>query len=195
MKTKEDLIQQLDESRAKIRAIIDSVDTQRELYPGWTSKHFLAHLTGWDDATATSIRAHAIGRMPGAPAYLGIDYYNAESVATRVDLTYQHVVMECELARAQLKATLMALPPEKFDEEMLYPWGRTGSVAGLVEIMIDHEHEHADEIRRIIEAEKAQQPVNEPESQKVGPEKPAAPPLNDPKSQTSESDKRVEPPA
>ncbi len=167
MEEKERLIQELDEARKATREIIDRVGTQREIYPGWKIKEFLSHLTGWDDATTTSLRAHAIGKEPGTPAYRGIDFYNAETVSTREILEYRHVLAEWEVAREQLKATIRALPDDKFKEPLVYPWGPTGSVTRLVQIMIHHELEHADEIRKLFAAQQnqpdpAQPPVPPP---------------------------------
>jgi hypothetical protein len=149
MDEKEQLVQELDEARQAIRALVASINTDKEIYPTWTLKQFLAHITGWDDATTTSLRAHATGKEPGTPAYRGIDFYNAETVSTREGLDYRHVVAEWELAREQLKATIRAMPDDKFNETLVYPWGPTGSVMRLVRIMIHHEHEHAEEIRKL----------------------------------------------
>ncbi len=164
MDEKQRLIEELDDARKGTYAIVASINTDKEIYPGWALKQFLAHLTGWDDATTTSLRAHATGREPGTPAYRGIDFYNAETVSTRETLEYRHVFAEWEVAREQLKATIRALPDDKFNEPLVYPWGPTGSVTRLVQIMIDHEHEHADEIRKqLLEKPIPQPPVPPPQ--------------------------------
>jgi uncharacterized protein (TIGR03083 family) len=152
MEEKEHLIRQLDAARDELRAVLEDVDTQMTIYPGWTIKHVLAHITGWDDASTASLRAHASGEDAGAPASRGINYYNAESVATREALSYAHVVKECELAREELKTILEEMPPEKYRELMLFPWGDRGRIAELVTIFVEHEVEHAEEIRNLIES-------------------------------------------
>lgn len=134
MDEKDRLIQELDQARRTMHEVIASLSAEQEIYPGWTLKHFLAHVTGWDDATTTSLRAHATGKEPGTPAYRGIDFYNAETVSTRDSLEYRHVYAEWELAREQLKATIRALPDDKFSEALVYPWGPTGSVSRLIGI-------------------------------------------------------------
>jgi hypothetical protein len=150
MHEKYKLIQELDASRQVMRSVIAGIDLTQELYPGWTLKHFLAHLTGWDEATAVSLRHHAAGREPGTPAYRGIDDYNAQSVATRETLDYRHVVLEWEHARRELKAAIVDLSPEKYAEELVYPWGARGTVKIIVTVMFEHEHEHAQEISRLL---------------------------------------------
>jgi len=143
------LIQQLDEAREKMRAVLADIDIQMEIYPGWTIKHVLAHIAGWDDATSSSLRAHAGGDEPAAPAVRGIDFYNAQSVETREALDYDLIIKEWELAHNQLKAAINEMPLEKFKEPLLFPWGETGTVAQLVTIFASHEEEHAREIQEI----------------------------------------------
>ena len=142
------LIQALDEARATMHTLIADLTPDSEIYPGWTLRQFLAHLTGWDDVTATTLRAHARGETPATPVSAGIDAYNAESVATRQALDLDHIVKEWELAREELKAAIRALTPEQMAAPLLHPWGRVSTVAKLVNIMIHHEGvEHAEELR------------------------------------------------
>jgi uncharacterized protein (TIGR03083 family) len=145
------LIHELDKARERMRAIVDKIDVEREIYPGWTIKHVLAHVTGWDDAAIASLCAHAGGDEPATPAVRGVDHYNAESVATREALDFGRIVAEWEQARDQLKQTIRALPPEKLDEEMILPWGGQSRVAPFIQVFIDHEHEHADEIAKLLQ--------------------------------------------
>lgn len=147
MEKKTQYIRQLDTARANMQAEIVGIDVQMEIYPGWTIKHVLAHIAGWDDAVTTSLRAHASGDEPGALAAAGIDAYNAQSVATRAVLNYEQVVREWELARKQLKTTINEMPPEKLEAELLFPWGRRGTIAQIVVIFANHEDEHAHEIQ------------------------------------------------
>lgn len=149
MQEKTNLIQQLDEAREKMRAVLADIDIQMEIYPGWTIKQVLAHIAGWDDATISSLRAHAGGDEPATPAVRGIDFYNAQSVATRDALSYDHVIKEWELARDQLKTAINEMPPERFKESLIFPWGETGSIAQLVAIFAAHEEEHAEEIQEV----------------------------------------------
>lgn len=142
------LIQALDEARATMHTLIADLTPDSEIYPGWTLRQFLAHLTGWDDVTAATLRAHGRGETPATPVSAGIDAYNAESVATRQALDLDHIVKEWELARDELKAAIRALTPEQMAAPLLHPWGRVSTVAKLVNIMIHHEGvEHAEELR------------------------------------------------
>ena len=144
------LIDELDAARATMRVLIADLVPDSEIYPGWTQRQFLALLTGWDDVTATTLRAHARGETPATPVSAGIDAYNAESVATRETLDLDHILKEWELAREELKAAIRALTPEQMAAPLLHPWGRVSTVAKLVDIMIEHEgEEHANELRAL----------------------------------------------
>ncbi len=149
MEEKTRLIQQLDQARETMRALLAKISTQTEIYPPWTIKHVLAHITGWDDATTSSLRAHAGGEEPATPAVRGIDFYNAQSVATRDALSYEQIVKEWELAREQFKAAINEMPAELFGKPLLFPWGQTGTIAQVVAIFVDHEKEHAREIQEM----------------------------------------------
>jgi len=149
MEEKRRLIQQLDQARETMRAVLAEVDTQMEIYPNWTIKQVLAHITGWDEATCSSLRAHARGEEPAVPAALGIDLYNAQSVAACEALNYEQISEEWELAREDLKAAIEEMPDELFNEPLLLPWGQTGTIEQVVAIFADHEEEHTREIREM----------------------------------------------
>ena len=148
MDEREELIQELDKSRGVLLDLLAGIPPDSEIYPGWTLRQFYAHLTGWDDVVTASLREHAAGRRPAAPVVNGIDAYNAESIHTRETLDYEHIVKEWRLAREELKAAIRDFPPERLNEPLLFPWGRTGSVRQLVEVFVEHEgEEHANELR------------------------------------------------
>src|SRR3989304_460790 len=144
---KTQLIQRLEHAHDTVRGLLADIDTQATIYPGWTLKQLIAHFTGWDDAVTASLHAHAVGNEPATPAVQGIDPYNAVSVATREALSFEQTVKEWELAREQLKAAVRDLPAQKLAEPLLFPWGRTGTVAQLLAIFYEHEEEHVEEIR------------------------------------------------
>jgi hypothetical protein len=144
------LIHDLRAARQEMRAAASQIDRDREIYPGWTIKHVLAHIAGWDDAIIASLRAHAGGEEPGTPATEGINFYNAQSVATRQELDYEHIAREWEVSRNELEEVLREMPAARFEETLLFPWGETGTIAYLVHIFEHHEREHAQEIRELL---------------------------------------------
>lgn len=142
------LIQQLDHAREKMRAVLAEIDRRAELYPAWTIKEVLAHIAGWDDAALISLRAYQAGDAPAIPAARGINPYNAQTVAERASLIYEQIVQEYELTRQQLKDLLLALPPEKLREPYVFPWPGQGTIAQMIQVLIEHEEEHVEDIRK-----------------------------------------------
>jgi hypothetical protein len=147
MEKKTQYLERLDAAHANMQAELVDIDVHMEIYPGWTIKHVLAHIAGWDDAS--TMRAHANGSESSVLAAEGIDAYNAQSVATRETLAYEQVAREWELAREQLKSAIDEMPPQKLEAELLFPWGRRGTIAQLVAILANHEDEHAHEIQAL----------------------------------------------
>lgn len=137
----EQLIRGLDDARGKIEALLPQVDPKKEIYPGWTIHHFLAHMTGWDDAVIASLRAHIGGKESGTPAARGIDYFNAQTIETREVLNLEKVEQEWKQTRLILKDILRSMTDEKFRAEIVVPWGGTYSVTRLIQIFIHHELE------------------------------------------------------
>jgi uncharacterized damage-inducible protein DinB len=156
MDEKTRLLQDLDDARIRMRAIVEKLGETREVYNGWTIRHVLAHLAGWDDAVTESLNAHINGAEPPVPAYRGIDAYNNLSVDTRKDLNFEQTRKECEYARDQLKAVLTGISDEKFNARMIYPWGpQEGTVTELIEVIIHHERGHAEEIETLLKDSQA----------------------------------------
>lgn len=147
MKTRTQLVEGLDASHAAMQSLLNEVEKNWEVYPGWTIRQVLAHLTGWDEATTASIRAYIEGSEAAIASYRGINEYNARSVETRQDLSYEQTRREWELARDDLKAAINAIPHDHFGGEIMTPWGQRATIPQLVDVFIEHEKEHADEIR------------------------------------------------
>ena len=137
------LLHRLDETRSRIEELLLKVDAGKEIYPGWTIKELLAHMTGWDDATIDSLRAHVIGRPPSVPAIRSLDEYNKLTVSTRKDLDYERVLKEWRLTRQVLRTIIDQMPDDKFFEPLVVPWGDKATVTYLVDMFRNHEEEHA----------------------------------------------------
>ena len=143
MQNKAQLLQQFDQARGKMREALPGIDLRLEIYPAWTIKDVLAHLAGWDDATIAALKAFVAGDAPPVPAVVGIAVYNAQTVAERTALDYEHIVKEWEWVREQLKALVSELPPEKLEATIVSPWGPPMTVVQLITVMTNHEEEHA----------------------------------------------------
>ncbi len=158
MPTKAELIAQLDEARAEMRRLLADIEAahidHQELYPTWTIKELLSHITGWDDASIDSMRAVMAGETPLTPAQRGINPYNASTVSERESLSLEQVIAEWEHTREDFKQAIRDLPQSLFDKPFVFAWGQNGTVSELVAVFSEHEKEHAEEIREKVIGEK-----------------------------------------
>ena len=151
MATKSELIRWLEKSHLKIEELVEKVDHSLEIYPGWTIREILAHFTGWDDAVLASLKSHASGGVPTVVAERGPNVYNEATVSEREALSFEHIYQEWKTTHEQLKIAIRVLPPEKMDEEIVFPWGQTGNVEDLViGLTTEHEVSHAKDIENFL---------------------------------------------
>lgn len=146
-----ELVSQLKKARSEMIAHLDEIDKNRKIYPLWTIREILAHIAGWDDAIIASVSAHVAGREPGTPAVRGVDVYNAETVATREGLDYDHIYREYIHTREMLIDLISNMPLEKANQRFIMPWGEEGDLRTLLTVFIEHEFEHADDVRKLID--------------------------------------------
>lgn len=150
MSRRDELIAILEKSRAKMLAQLDKVDKDREIYPLWTIREMLAHLSGWDDAVIAFIQSLMAGKTPATPAARGIDNYNAETVSTREGLDYNHIYREYVETRKTLLQLLREVPEEKITECYISPWGNPGTLEDIIDIFGPHEEEHAEDVEKLL---------------------------------------------
>ncbi len=150
MNQREDLIAILEHSRAKMVAQLNEIDLNRKIYPLWTIREMLAHLSGWDDAVIAFIQSLLTDQIPATPAARGIDVYNDETVSTREGLDYDHVYREYIETRKVLLQLLQEVPDAKVTSQYILPWGDSGTLVDIINIFGPHEEEHAEDVEKII---------------------------------------------
>jgi DinB superfamily len=150
IKDRDFLLRRLDDTRSKIEELLLKTDRKKEIYPGWSIKELLAHMTGWDDATIDSLRAHVIGRPPSVATIHSLDTYNAGTVSSRNNLNYDQILKEWRLTRQVLRTLIEQMPEEKFFEPLSVPWGGKATVTYLVDMFREHEEEHANDLKEWI---------------------------------------------
>lgn len=156
MSQRDELIATLEHSRAKMVAHLDEIDKNRKIYPLWTIREMLAHLSGWDDAVIAFLQSLMAGEIPATPAVRGVNVYNAETVATRESLDYDHIYREYLQTRKVLLQLLREVPDEKVTAEYILPWGNPGTLVDIVNIFGPHEEEHAEDVEKLIVQNKVQ---------------------------------------
>ncbi|RME87935.1 MAG: hypothetical protein D6770_08120 [Anaerolineae bacterium] len=151
---KQTLLRRLTESHESLRATLEGVDLETVVYAdsGWRIRDIIGHIATWDREIAKALRAFLAGEVYLTPD-IGDDEsaFNEQAVAAQRQLSTQQILSEWEGARAEFKAAIEAIPPERFPGDMLYPWGdERGDIAGLVETMIKHDAEHRADILHAI---------------------------------------------
>ena len=119
---KEELLQVYKKSQADITSQLDEIDKNRKIYPLWTVREIIAHLSGWDDSITGMLNALLKGETPPTPAARGVDVYNAETVSTREGLSYDHVIREYYNTREKILHSLVK-PMTKLSPKHLYCLG------------------------------------------------------------------------
>jgi len=149
-----DLLGKLIETRSATRALLEDVDPEMRVYtdPEWRIRDILGHIATWDRQVAKSLRAF-IGRteyfIPGIEE--DESDYNEQAVLEQRTFSTQQIMVEWEQARDDLREAIREIPSDQFPGDLLYPWGgERGSIAKLIDFIIDHENEHRDEIERAI---------------------------------------------
>ena len=156
LEEKKRLIDLLTESQSANRAIVQGIDSELQVYkdPDWRVRDILGHLATWDRQVTRSLQAYQSGTEYAIPD-LDEDEsdFNQQAVLEQRALTTQQVLEECDQAREDFKKSVEDIPLEKFPGDLLYPWGdERGSIAKLVEYMVEHDAEHRDEIMSAIQA-------------------------------------------
>ena len=154
MTIQEEILQHYQNSHTALVSQLDEIDKNRKIYPLWTIREIVAHLSGWDDAIIGFLSALLKGETPPTPAMRGVDVYNAETVSTREGLSYDHIVREYHSTRKNLLSLVRQASDELLTTKATLPWGDEGTVEGVAKFLSGHEAEHAEDIKRFIEEAK-----------------------------------------
>jgi hypothetical protein len=141
------LLSSFDKARARIEALLPKIDPHKEIYPGWTLKDILAHMTGWDDVTIDTLRSHVANGPLTIPTIRNLDEFNALTVSSHKNMDYEPVLKEWRHTRHVLHTILEQLTEDEFLRPVMVPWGRKAPVTSLVNIFRKHEEEHARDIQ------------------------------------------------
>jgi hypothetical protein len=142
------LIQLLDDTRRTTVHILHEVNTDRVVHAesGWQVKDLVGHIVFWEEEALAWLLALKEGRIYTIAEFVSFEAVNHHDYQRRRDHTYQHILDDFHAVRDRLKAALLALPAERFDQVMRFPWPWRGTLSEMIETMAAHEREHALEI-------------------------------------------------
>jgi hypothetical protein len=151
MTVQEEILQHYQNSHSALVSQLNEIDKNRKIYPLWTIREIVAHLSGWDDAAVGLLNALLKGETPPTPAMRGVDVYNAETVSTREGLSYDHIVREYYSTRERLLSLIRQANDKLLTAQVTLPWGGEGTAEGVTKFLSGHEAEHAEDIKKFIE--------------------------------------------
>jgi uncharacterized protein (TIGR03083 family) len=144
----EELCQRLERSHSQWEDLLPHINPAQELYPGWTIRQLLAHLTGWDENTIATLTALQSPEAPEAPGTYDFDEFNAHTVSSRQALDLTAVIQEWRGTRERLVTLLREMSDETYSKTLVASWGEHLSVPGLIQVFIGHEASHARDIQQ-----------------------------------------------
>jgi len=144
-----DLINSIDSVRNEMKVKVVNIDPELEICPGWTIKEVVGHITAWEIVIHKALKAFRAGDPPYFLREQDFDLFNKGEVEKRSGWTLDEVISEWGEVREDLKKTIKKLKEEDLPKEMVLPWGSERTVQELIEIIAEHEQEHAEDVERV----------------------------------------------
>ncbi len=152
---KTSLLTRMSKTHNSTREIIAGVDLEMIVFSDtkWRIRDILGHVATWDSVLANALKAYKEDSQ-----FIVIQewdkeevQYNDRAVLEQSKLTAEELVDAWEQAHKDFKDALSELPLEKFSANYVYPWAdEQGDIVTLVEIMIDHNSGHLEDLARTI---------------------------------------------
>ena len=144
-----DLINSIDSVRNEMKVMVEKTDPELEICPGWTIKEVVGHITAWEMVIHKALKAFRAGDPPYFLREQDFDLFNKGEVEKRSAWTLDEVIREWKEVREDLKKTIKKLKEDDLPIEMVLPWGSERTVQELIEIIAEHEQEHAEDVERL----------------------------------------------
>ena len=150
---KTQLLDALSKSHAAALEIWEAADPEIRVYgdTGWRIRDIITHIAVWDQQSAKSLRAYRAGSEYAIPNLVEDDF-NSQSILEWSGFTAEAVLEHYDQARKEFKDAVQDIPTDMFPGDLLYPWGdERGSIAQLVDYMVEHDAEHRQDILKAIQ--------------------------------------------
>jgi hypothetical protein len=156
---KTSLLTRLRETHRATREIVDGVDLEICVFSDadWRIRDVLGHIATWDGILAKALNAY----IDDSQFVVIHDWdkeeveFNDRAVLEQRKLSADALIDEWEQAHKGFRDALSAMPLEKLSGDYVYPWAdEQGDIVALVEIMIDHNAGHFEDIAKAIEENK-----------------------------------------
>jgi hypothetical protein len=142
------LLNYIDRVRVEMNSLVEKIDPNLEICPGWRIKEVLGHITAWEIVIDKALLAYQAGDPPYFLHEQDFDEFNREAVEYRANWSLEQVIREWKDARVNLIKTIQKLKEEDLPVEIVLPWGSERTIYELIEIIDEHESEHIDDIKK-----------------------------------------------
>ncbi len=151
---KENILTRLSDSHSELEQTLEGLDLELVIHPDtdWRIRDILGHIASWDRVLIHAIETFLEGSEYVIPGMVGDETdYNAQKVIEQKNLSTSEILKEWNLSRIDFIAAVQQIPPEKFFDELAFPWGdERGSISFMIEYMIEHNGEHQEEILKAL---------------------------------------------
>ena len=118
------LLSEIDQIRTNMGKVVQETDTGLMIYPGWTIKELIAHITAWEIVIHKAILAYLAGDPPYFLHEQDFDIFNEEAVDFRASWSLEKVLQEWK--RITLQAKEAGLEEERLSGELHLLYGEGG---------------------------------------------------------------------
>lgn len=153
MKTKREILHELEEARADLLASIEGLSPDAMRRPGavgiWSVKDTLAHVAAWEAELVTALNQVENGQVPGIVDIEDIDAWNEEQYRLNVRRSLDAIRDDLTGVYRMLLRMLGDMDEKTLTDNRQFRWMEGEPLAYLVEENATlHEQEHAGDIRR-----------------------------------------------
>ncbi len=144
----------MDAARERLNTVLDAVGDRSEVQvysdgAAWNVRQLAIHLAESDRGQTNVVKGIAVGQEI-VPADFDLNRYNKRSVEKRAEMTIEQARESLDATRRDLYEWL-----DTQDESVLAKQGRHASlrilsIEQLLDVMADHERDHADDIARTL---------------------------------------------
>lgn len=139
------LLEELDEARRYLNAVLDGIDVETLIYPGWKKREFIAHIAGWEAMCYEAFRDHLAGLPRRSYPYKTTDEANSYFVGVRESVPLPDVTVEYEINRFAVRRFLTDIPEAEYDQPVTFLWYQE-TVEQFIRGAVKHERDHAADI-------------------------------------------------
>ncbi len=152
MADRHSLLRELDDARAMLLAAMEGIPEADWAGPlpgcSWTVADVLHHITAWDEVGAATVEAMVSGAS--VDMYVDdVDAWNDQVVSTRKGNSPETTLSDLHQARERLRSALLTAPPPLWEQTHLSPQDHPISIPGICRTWINHDTEHAAELRAV----------------------------------------------